>query len=128
MIHQNCLRYYQSIVYKDSFAGLVDNDKEGIDIANHIKNGGKRARAIMMANHGVTMIGSNCAEALEDLYYLERAAMVQVLAMQAVKDPEKDLKEISPKMCELTYKQINMYPEKTRYSESLFKAWKDAGR
>ena len=76
MIHQNCLRYYQSIVYKDTFSGLVDNNTEGIEIANYIKKGGKRARAIMMANHGVTMIGSNCAEALEDLYYLERAAMV----------------------------------------------------
>ena len=128
MIHQNCLRYYQSIVYKDTFSGLVDNNTEGIEIANYIKKGGKRARAIMMANHGVTMIGSNCAEALEDLYYLERAAMVQVLAMQSVKDPLKDLKEIPAKMCEVTYKQINMYPEKTRYSEAVFKAWKDAGR
>ena len=33
-----------------------------------------------MANHGVTVAGPTVAEAFNDLYYLERAAQVQVLA------------------------------------------------
>jgi len=33
-----------------------------------------------MASHGVTVIGESVAQAFNDLYYLERAAMFQVLA------------------------------------------------
>ena len=34
----------------------------------------------MMASHGVTVIGESVAQAFNDLYYLECAAMFQVLA------------------------------------------------
>ncbi len=34
-----------------------------------------------MANQGVLVAGPTVGRAFEDLYYLERAAMVQVLAM-----------------------------------------------
>ncbi|MBT3974304.1 MAG: hypothetical protein HOE99_10880, partial [Acidiferrobacteraceae bacterium] len=35
---------------------------------------------LMMANHGVAVSGTSVALAFNDLYYLERAAMFQVLA------------------------------------------------
>jgi ribulose-5-phosphate 4-epimerase/fuculose-1-phosphate aldolase len=38
-----------------------------------------------MANHGVLVCGSSIANAFDDLYYLERAAMVQVLAQSTGK-------------------------------------------
>ena len=34
-----------------------------------------------LKNHGVIVTGRNIAEAWDDLYYLERAAAVQILAM-----------------------------------------------
>lgn len=34
-----------------------------------------------MRNHGVTVVGPSIAEAMNDLYYLERACQGQVLAM-----------------------------------------------
>ena len=34
-----------------------------------------------MANHGVTTLGATVAEAYDRLYYLERAAQVQIYAM-----------------------------------------------
>ena len=38
------------------------------------------ASALMLASHGVIVTGRTVAEAFTDLYYLERAAQVQVLA------------------------------------------------
>jgi ribulose-5-phosphate 4-epimerase/fuculose-1-phosphate aldolase len=36
-----------------------------------------------MKNHGVMVLGASIAEAWDDLYYLERAAQVQLLAMSS---------------------------------------------
>jgi ribulose-5-phosphate 4-epimerase/fuculose-1-phosphate aldolase len=37
---------------------------------------------LFLRNHGVVVTGQTVAQAYDDLYYLERTAMVQVLAMQ----------------------------------------------
>jgi len=37
---------------------------------------------LFLRNHGVIVSGPTVAQAYDDLYYLERTAMVQVLAMQ----------------------------------------------
>ena len=37
-------------------------------------------KALMMGNHGITVIGETVAEAFEDLYYLEKACKTMVLA------------------------------------------------
>ena len=39
------------------------------------------ADVIFLANHGVIVTGATMAAAFDDLYYLERACMLQVLAM-----------------------------------------------
>ena len=36
---------------------------------------------LMMRNHGVLVVGSSVAEAFERLYFLERAAQAQILAL-----------------------------------------------
>ena len=36
---------------------------------------------LMCAHHGVIVVGPTVAEAFDDLYYLERAAKLQILAM-----------------------------------------------
>jgi ribulose-5-phosphate 4-epimerase/fuculose-1-phosphate aldolase len=36
---------------------------------------------LMMRNHGVLVVGDNVPQAFERLYFLERAAMAQVLAL-----------------------------------------------
>ena len=36
---------------------------------------------LFMANHGVTTVGTNVAEAYDRLYYIERVAQVQIYAM-----------------------------------------------
>ncbi len=47
----------------------------------------------MMANHGVATVGKTIAEAYDRLYYLERAAQVQLYAMWT----GRPLKRMSPK-------------------------------
>jgi ribulose-5-phosphate 4-epimerase/fuculose-1-phosphate aldolase len=75
--HQNALRFYGSIAYDELYNGLALDDAEGDRIVRCL--GG--ARVLFHANHGVLVTGPTVAEAFDDLYYLERAAQAQVLAM-----------------------------------------------
>ena len=79
MAGQNALRFHGKIAYDDRYNGLALGDDEGRRIASQLAD-----RCVMfMASHGVTVIGPNVAWAFDDLYYLERACMHQVLATQA---------------------------------------------
>lgn len=73
---QNALRYYGRIAYDDEYNGLVLDDAEGDRICQKLDG----AEVLFLANHGVVVTGASVAWAFDDLYYLERAAMVQVLA------------------------------------------------
>ena len=75
--HQNSLRFYDRCAYYDSFDGLVFDDAEGDRIAAALAD----KTVLFMKNHGVMVVGASVAEALDDLYYLERAAQAQVVAM-----------------------------------------------
>jgi ribulose-5-phosphate 4-epimerase/fuculose-1-phosphate aldolase len=73
---QNALRFYGRIAYDTVYNGLALDDAEGDRICAALA----KADVLFMANHGVLVCGSSIANVLDDLYYLERAAMVQVLA------------------------------------------------
>jgi ribulose-5-phosphate 4-epimerase/fuculose-1-phosphate aldolase len=75
--HQNALRFYDRIAYDDSYNGLALDEAEGDRMVACL---GDR-RVLFLANHGVIVTGRNVAEAFDDLYYLERAAEAQILAM-----------------------------------------------
>ena len=57
---------------------------------------------LFLRNHGVIVSGPTVAQTYDDLYYLERAAMVQVLAMQT----GRPLHNIDAKLAEHTANQI----------------------
>ncbi len=77
MSHQDALRFHDRVAYDDDFNGAAVTDDEGRRIASGLGN-----RAIMlMAHHGVTVVGPTVARAYDDFYYLEKAAEVQVTAM-----------------------------------------------
>lgn len=76
MVEQNALRFLDDIAYDDDYNGLVVDDAEGDRLARVL--GAKRV--MFLANHGVIVAGQTVAEAFDALYYLERAARVQVLA------------------------------------------------
>jgi ribulose-5-phosphate 4-epimerase/fuculose-1-phosphate aldolase len=80
MINQNCLRFHNSIAYDTDYQGLVEDGTEGDRIAGLLEN--PEHRVLFMGNHGVMVTGPSLAVAFDDLYYLERACMNQVLALQ----------------------------------------------
>ncbi|HEX6142850.1 MAG TPA: aldolase [Geminicoccaceae bacterium] len=76
-VTQNALRFTGRIAYDDDYGGLALDASEGDRLAAAL---GDR-QILFMANHGVAVVGGEVALAFDDLYYLERACQVQVLAM-----------------------------------------------
>jgi ribulose-5-phosphate 4-epimerase/fuculose-1-phosphate aldolase len=65
------------IAYDDTYTGPAFEPAEGERLAEVLGDKG----ILFMANHGVTTVGASVAEAYDRLYYLERAAQVQIYAM-----------------------------------------------
>lgn len=76
-IHQNSTRFHDLVAYDEAFGGLALELSEGERICAALGN----KRVLLMANHGVTVVGQSVAEAFDDLYYLELACRNQVLAL-----------------------------------------------
>ena len=76
MVEQNALMFDGRIAYDDDYEGLALATEEGDRLAAQMD--GKPI--LMMASHGVMASGPTVADAFNDLYYLERAAMFQVHA------------------------------------------------
>jgi ribulose-5-phosphate 4-epimerase/fuculose-1-phosphate aldolase len=87
-VHQNHLRYWGRVSYDDDYQGLALDSNEGQRIGNAFEAGD----IVFMKHHGVVVCGPTVAEAFHDLYYLERACYVQVLAMST----GRPLQEIDP--------------------------------
>lgn len=81
MCGQNALMFDGRIAYDDHYAGLALDENEGDRMANIL---GEKS-VLMLASHGVVATGETMAEAFTDLYYLERAAMNQVMAQSTGK-------------------------------------------
>jgi len=81
MCHQNSLRFFGKVAYDDSYDGLVFDAEQGDTITKAMGS----ADVLFMAHHGVIVVGRTVAEALHRLYFLERACMVQFIAMSAGK-------------------------------------------
>ena len=64
-----------------------------------------------MGNHGVIVIGPSVAQAFDELYYLEKAAELQVLALST----GRPLSLIPDQVAAMTCAQWHAYP--TRFSE-----------
>ena len=65
------------IAYDETYEGPAFEPAEGERLAKIIG----QSTVLMMANHGVATIGRTVAEAYDRLYYVERAAQVQLYAM-----------------------------------------------
>jgi ribulose-5-phosphate 4-epimerase/fuculose-1-phosphate aldolase len=75
--HQNALRFVGRVAYYDDYRGLVLDSGEGDRIAASLAD----KSVLFLKNHGVIVTGPTVADALDDLYYLERAVEVQVKAL-----------------------------------------------
>ena len=97
MTEQNALRFHDRISYDDRYNGLAVDNSEGDRIAHAL---GNRSIAFL-ANHGVVVVGQSVAETFDDLYYLERACKVQVLARSI-----GTIRKVDPQVVEKTAQQI----------------------
>ena len=75
-LSQNAMRFHGRVAVDGAYNGLALDAGEGERIARAM--GG--ADIAFLGNHGVVVCGARMAHAYDDLYYLERACMVQVLA------------------------------------------------
>jgi ribulose-5-phosphate 4-epimerase/fuculose-1-phosphate aldolase len=98
MASQNALRFFDDIAYDDDYQGLALDAAEGVRMCG--KFGDKRV--LFLANHGVIVAGAGIASAFDDLYYLERACEVQVIA-QSTQRPRKI---VSADVCRRTAEQF----------------------
>ena len=98
--NQNALRFWNRVGYDDVYNGVALDAAEGRRIASTLN--GKDV--MFMASHGVTVVGANVAWAFDDLYYLERACMHQVLAVQGAGG--RPLRRIPDDLCAQVGEQI----------------------
>jgi ribulose-5-phosphate 4-epimerase/fuculose-1-phosphate aldolase len=75
-LSQNAMRFHGRIAIDARYNGLALDDAEGERIARTMG----QADVAFLGNHGVIVCGAQLAHAYDDLYFLERACMHQVLA------------------------------------------------
>jgi ribulose-5-phosphate 4-epimerase/fuculose-1-phosphate aldolase len=70
-IDMNTMRFFGRVAIDGDFAGMALSDSEGDRVADLM---GEGKTVLLMANHGVLVIGSSVAAAFDEMYYFERAA------------------------------------------------------
>lgn len=75
-LSQNAMRFHGRVAVDANYQGLALDASEGERIARALGS----ADVAFLGNHGVIVTGERIAWAFDDLYYLERACMHQVLA------------------------------------------------
>jgi ribulose-5-phosphate 4-epimerase/fuculose-1-phosphate aldolase len=77
MVSQNALQFYGRVAYLDDYGGLALDDSEGDRMAAAMGS----CTILFLGHHGVIVTGPTIHQAWNDLYFLERACLVQILAM-----------------------------------------------
>jgi ribulose-5-phosphate 4-epimerase/fuculose-1-phosphate aldolase len=76
-LSQNAMRFHGRVAVDEHYNGLALDESEGERIANVMQG----ADIVFLGNHGVLVCGERVDYAYDDLYFLERACMIQVMAM-----------------------------------------------
>lgn len=98
MVVQSSLLFHDDISYEATYNGFAYDVSEGERLASFL--GGKPVA--FLQNHGVLVLGNSAAQAFERLYFLERAAQAQVLALST----GRTLRRIPDKVVAATAAQI----------------------
>lgn len=95
---QTALKFYGRTAVDEDYNGLALDEAEGDRIAAAMG----ASDIVFMKNHGVLVVGPSIAEAWDDLYYLERAAEAQRLAMAT----GRPLKPVPHAVAQRAYEQM----------------------
>jgi ribulose-5-phosphate 4-epimerase/fuculose-1-phosphate aldolase len=97
---QTALKFYGRTAVDEDYNGLALDEAEGDRIAAAMGE----ADIVFMKNHGVMVVGPTIAEAWDDLYYLERAAEAQRLALAT----GRPLKPVPHAVAQRAYEQMRL--------------------
>ncbi|WP_213777916.1 aldolase [Caballeronia sp. dw_276] len=97
---QTALKFYGRTAVDEDYNGLALDTSEGDRIASAMGD----ADVLFLKNHGVMVGGASIAEAWDDLYYLERAAEVQLKAMAS----NRPIKPIPHDVAQRAYEQMRL--------------------
>ena len=75
-LSQNAMRFHGRVAIDAHYNGLALDPSEGERIARTLAG----ADVLFLGNHGVVVCGARIDHAYDDLYYLERACALQVIA------------------------------------------------
>jgi ribulose-5-phosphate 4-epimerase/fuculose-1-phosphate aldolase len=98
-IGQTEIGMMRRIAYDDEYAGPAFDPAEGARLAGLLGD----KYVLFMANHGIAVIGKSVAQAYDLLYYVERAAQVQVYAIWT----GQKLKELPPGVIDKTMRDYS---------------------
>ena len=98
MAVQTALGFYEDVAYDCEYNGLAFDHTEGERLARAL---GPRS-VLLMRNHGILVVGETLPQAWERLYFFERAAQAQILALST----GQALKVIPPAVVKATVAQF----------------------
>lgn len=117
MCHQNAVRFHGRIAYDhDTTVGYQGLALAGEEGARMVRALGEHS-VLFLRSHGPIVVGPTIAQAFDDLYYLERAAQVQVLASSM----GQPLAEIEPALAART--AADFLRDAPRYARAHLDAW-----
>ncbi len=103
MVSQNALQFYGRVAYLDDYEGLALDEGEGDRMAKAMGD----KTVLFLGHHGVIVTGATIHQAWNDLYFLERACLVQVLAMST----GRPLRSIPPRAVHAMVTALNSNPD-----------------
>ncbi len=97
-LSQNAMRFHGRVAVDAHYNGLALDVAEGERIAGAMQG----ADVAFLGNHGVIVCGARIDHAYDDLYYLERACMLQVLAQSTGRPLAPSDAALAQRVCEQT--------------------------
>jgi ribulose-5-phosphate 4-epimerase/fuculose-1-phosphate aldolase len=114
-LHTTC-RFYGRVAYDTDYDGVALSDAVGERMAKILGD----ADVLFLGNHGVITAAPTVAQAFDDLYFLERAAQTQLLAMST----GRPLAVLAPELIEQVAAQTRYERFELGYIERHFAAQK----
>jgi ribulose-5-phosphate 4-epimerase/fuculose-1-phosphate aldolase len=114
-LHTTC-RFFGRVTYDRDYDGVALSDSVGERMAQILGD----AEVLFLGNHGVMTVAPTVAQAFDDLYFVERAAQTQILAMST----GQPLQQLAPAMIEQVAAQTRYERFELGYIERHFAAQK----
>ena len=113
---QTACRFYGRVAYDNDYDGVALSDTVGERMAKILGD----ADVLFLGNHGVITAAPTVAQAFDDLYFIERVAQTQVLAMST----GRALTQLDPEIIEKVAAQTRYERFELAYIERHFEAQK----